>query len=307
MHRLQQFLTTVVLPQTEAYKNFSTNGKDEAKAIMLGVSIVESFLWLHLGTEIGAFPRPASHDIYATYLSPFFQSLVSRDAKARDEMKAYPTYVAHSDRSKGLLQKVASRFASILVEKAMRQEEIFSSEQAGFSQPGRLRPVFQTFLILHSRLVSNRSVETFTYQINFADDDEWRRNWREDCRPEEVMLADVDFRSTSSSICAGYLNLWNYAVKATMVAENFEGDQAVASDLFRLTDRLKEMEQWRINRKSKKASERFDDVRVRIMERLDEESTDSISEVCVREIRNSMDSAFSLWFSAAPMPVPQPV
>jgi predicted transcriptional regulator len=120
------------------------------------------------------------------------------------------------------------------------------------------------------------------------------------------MLADVDGMSVSSSVCAGYLKLWNYAVKATMVAQNLEGDHELSSDLFRLTDRLKEMEQWRINRKSQNLSQRFDDVRIRIMEKLDDESRDSISKVCVKEIRKSMDTAFNFWFSAAATPVLQP-
>ena len=68
---------------------------------------------------------------------------------------------------------------------------------------------------------------------------------------------------------------------------------------------LKEMGRWRINLKHLSSSERFDDVRVRIMEKLDEDAKDDLSRICVKEIRTSMDNAFSFWFSAAPTPVPQ--
>jgi len=271
---------------------------------MLAASVVESFLWLHLGTEIGAFPGTASRDIYQSYLRPFFRSLLSTDAKAREEMEMDRLYVAHSEISDAM-RPMLGRFAFVLLEKAMRQEEIFSSEQAKFSRPERLKAVFQTFLILYSQLTSRRSVELFTYQVNFADAPTWRQNWNKPCTAKEVERADIEHSSISSSICAGYLNLWNYAVKLMMTEQNLRGNAELAADLFRLTDRLKEMGRWRINLKHLSSSERFDDVRVRIMEKLDEDAKDDLSRICVKEIRTSMDNAFSFWFSAAPTPVPQ--
>jgi hypothetical protein len=303
MHRLQQFLTSILLPQIQAYESSVANGKDNAKTIMLSASIVESFLWLHLGTEIGAFPQPASRDIYEAYLTPFFQSLLSTDIKAMSEMKTGPVYVAHSNQSKAVVLRLG-RFATVLVEKAMRREEIFSRELAGFSRPDRLRPVFQTFLILHSHLISRPSVESFTYQVSFADEQTWRHSWKAGCDSEEVMRADTTGGSISSLVCAGYLNLWNYAVKVTTTDQNLKGDPELASDLFRLTDRLKEMGRWRINLKNADTSSRFDDVRVRIMENVESEEKNDISRICSREIRESMNSAFQVWFSAALIPVP---
>jgi CRP-like cAMP-binding protein len=67
--------------------------------------------------------------------------------------------------------------------------------------------------------------------------------------------------------------------------QNLSGDPELSFDLFRLVDRLKQMERWRINLASRKTSQRFDHVRTRMMERLDTEAKDDISEICVKEIR----------------------
>jgi len=74
MHTLQEFLLKNVVPaveqlrQARQHKNLPTTRSAYA-------SVFESFLWLHLGTEIGVFPPEASRAIASAYYGDFFQSL----------------------------------------------------------------------------------------------------------------------------------------------------------------------------------------------------------------------------------------
>lgn len=301
MHRLQQFLSSVLYPQIQTYQK--AKEKNSAKTIMFAASIMESFLWLHLGTEIGAFPQPASRDIYRIYLSPFFSSLSSLATEDS------PLYVTHSHESGSLLY-MFGRFADVLLEKAMRHEEVFSSELAGFSRPDRLVHNFQTFLILHSRLVTRPPVESFTYYVTFADHSTWHQAWNTDCDPGKVELANVGGGTGASSIVAGYLNLWGHAAKVMAIEKDLAQDAALSSDFLRLKDRLAEMRRWRINLRSGATSKRFADIRNRIFDNLTMhalEAEGNASGIYAERIFASIDEVFSFWHSDAPETKPAPV
>ena len=166
MHRLQTFLTEVLFPTLSALSTEATTSKPQQLSLMRR-EVVEHVLWLHLGTEIGAFPYRQSRKIYTAYLGPFFQSLVSRDLDERAAMAAGRVYVAHSEESRALVLGLP-RYANILVEKAMRSEDIFESERLEFRNAQSLSGLFQTLLLLHSRFAVSETVRQFTYDIRAA-------------------------------------------------------------------------------------------------------------------------------------------
>jgi hypothetical protein len=107
MHRLQQFTVGTIAPELDKLRLHPTIENDPSAA-MVSFSMIEAFLWLHLGVEVGAFPTQASDDVYKAYYLPFFQSL-SR---------------AHSFQSSAIYLALPE-FARALIGKAMRQEMPF--------------------------------------------------------------------------------------------------------------------------------------------------------------------------------------
>ena|SRR5713101_1167956 len=124
MHRLEQFVVGILLPNIsqlpkvsdlethpdmferiggseEAFGSLSeaqepAEGEDAAWLGEIRAEIIESFLWLHLGVEIGSFSEEFSRAVYETYLAPFFKSLLSRNRRVLDQMRFDDIYVAHS-------------------------------------------------------------------------------------------------------------------------------------------------------------------------------------------------------------------
>jgi hypothetical protein len=301
MHRLQTWLTVKVEPDLELLEILVSDGRD-AGARMIRAQLVESFLWLHLGAEVGAFPEEAAFGVYAEYFLPFFRSLISKSQRAREEMSGNRIYVAHSRESESLILTFP-RFARILIEKAMREEGVFSTELCDFSNTRSLISTFQTLLLLTSSLDAERSVQQFIFQLNFVLEKTWSESWLEGCDSEQVMAVnDVRNSPPSAITCAGFLRLWGYAASVRDLFENLDNRRGISrEDLFKLRQRVREIQSWRVNLNSAQAAARFDSVRSRIRHGIDEDvRSGTVNSDIAYQVKQSLDDAFAFWFATSP-------
>jgi hypothetical protein len=262
-------------------------------------SLFESFLWLHLGTEIGVFPLQLSAEIASSYYQPFFQSLNARRDNALDEVEfASKLYVYDTPESKDL--KAAFPGFTILIERAMRGEDGLKVQRSEFNSPDSLKPLFKNFLRLASMIRMDPRVRHFTVVSQFATEVEWQNEWRGgDCAPEEVedFAAQVDLKDRSAaSIFAGFLRLWSYSHQLTAMVEMYEHEEIRGEDRFKLVDRIKEILRWRINLRSAETANRFEAVRSALKTNLDRQAMQEGNlKGAVDFIKKSFDSAFAIW------------
>jgi hypothetical protein len=299
MHTLQEFLLKNVVPaveqlrQAQQHKNLPTTRGAYA-------SVLESFLWLHLGTEIGVFPPEASRAIASTYYGDFFQSL----NRPRDEMLekvefASKLYVGDTPESREL--KATFPDFIILIEQAMRGQNAFDAQRNEFRDPVSLKPAFKNFLRLALVLASDPLVQRFTSISQFTDAAEWEAEWRGgDCNSEEVELAgenaELAARPTPAIIFAGFLRLWSYSYQLREMSSMYEGEEIRGDDRFKLLDRVKNILRWRINLRSRELANRFESVRSELKKQLDNQAAETGSlQPSVDFIKDSFDSVFEFW------------
>lgn len=301
MHRLPQFVTGSILPNLSLLEQLLKTD-DIARAAMTRSRLTESLLWLHLGVELGSFPEEASSEVYTTHFIPLFGSLISQREQAREEMRQSRIYVAHSPESEALVLSFP-RFAAVLVEKAMRGEDVFRAERLEFSYAGSLTPAFQALLIMASNLALSRDINAFIYYVNFVDHGTWAELWEQDFGPTEVFATQTELRAPPAAhICAGFLQLWGYATKLKEFFGNLEGRITPSqTDLFKFRQRAREIQSWILNLRSGQVSSRFDEVRRKLNQGLDADvSKGRIGSESAKLVQESMDSAFEFWFAAAP-------
>lgn len=305
MHRLQQFVSRNIISKLESLPqglNIPANlgATGTTWLALTRAELIEAFLWLHLGVELGAFPEEASRDVFSVYLVPFFESLLSPDGSLREEMRSGKIYVAHSTESEALTLPLPY-YAKILVEKAMRGEEVhdlFLTQRAGFENPESLSGVFQTLLILYSRFAAKKAVRQFTYEISFAGQNDWERDWRPECEADEVREADRSGEGSASALTlAGYFSFWDHAAKFEEAFETVEERESVSrSDLFRLRTRTMEIQSWRINLSGRNTSGRFDQVQKRVIKAIKEDAGESaVDSRLTALILESQTQALELW------------
>jgi hypothetical protein len=297
MHRLQNFLFTNVLPPLLAL----SESKEDTRAAMLRSQLAESFLWLHLGVELGSFPEEASEELFRTYFVPWFNSLLSREEGKRQSMRDRSLYVAHSPESEALILTFP-RFASILIEQAMRGENIFLTERNNFRNPNLLSSVFQSLLILTSNFSANPAIEHFILMVNFVDLQTWERQWTADVGAEEELISKEHVvRGLSSPLCVGFVELWRYATRLRELFDDLAGRVEIArSDRFNLRQRAREIQSWNLNLRSAETASRFDQVRRKVMQEIEKELLPYRNDGSAVSIQESIDDAFQFWFSAAP-------
>jgi hypothetical protein len=294
LQRLEQFLIGTLLPSVTRASELLRSG-EASRLAEARSEVVEAFLWLHLGVEVGAFAEEQSGEIYKQYGLPFFESLLLQEFGEREERP--PEYVAHSEESIALLGTLP-RYAAILAEKAMRREEIFGEELLEFDNHDSVHGLFQTLLLFYTSFAANPAVRQFTYELNFADDDAWDRDWETGCSAEDVRKADLSGSgSPIAQTFAGYLAFWGYGAKLREAFENAgEGEEVSASDLFRLRTRTWEIQSWRMNLRSGRAVYRLEKIRQKVEEEIGKEAEQpGIDPECAGLIRRSMDEALELW------------
>jgi hypothetical protein len=299
MHRLQQFIIGDLLPSISNLADAENAGwRAECRA-----EIVEIFLWLHLGVETGSFPALPSKDVYDSYLRPFFDSLLPQDDRLREEMRSGPRYVPHSPESNALILGLP-RYAKILVEMAMRGDDVFAEERSKFANPGSLQGMFQTLLVLYSAFLQSRSARRFTYEVNFANQNEWEKDWQADCSADNVREAESLTSSSAVALTlAGYLTLWGYGANFNEAFHNLEGSREISrSDIFNLRERITQIQSWRIDLRGRQSSDRFEKIKQKIATEVETEiKTLKIDGRCLVSFNESIDSAFELWGVRSPV------
>jgi hypothetical protein len=295
MDRLIHFLDSDLIPEIEGLEQ-SISRADVYASAMYRLFITDGFLWLHLGVEIGAFPKEAAQDCLDEYFRPFFRSLNSPDS---GERSGSPTaYANHSDESWALITAFP-HFAGILIEKAMRGDrDVLSSEQSLFGRPDNLVTMFQSLLLLRDHLRRN-AVRGFVRTVNFVSGEEWQSTWRGTCSPEEVEKAEAtDFAgSTKARIFAGYLILYRYGLQMKDLFDGFADDPLLDStDLLKVRSRVREMLKWLVNLSSRLSSHRLGVVQTELIEALEEQAhTDSnVSLALVSAIQESMEESLDV-------------
>src|SRR5439155_1385075 len=111
--------------------------------------IIESLLFLHVGADVGVFPRESVRLLYPLYIQGFFSTIRSFDPQ--EQAKYGTTYVPHSPESRKIYASLP-HFAGILFEKAMRGEDIFESEPLRLESHLAVGGLCQALLLLYSSI-----------------------------------------------------------------------------------------------------------------------------------------------------------
>lgn len=304
MHTLQEFVLKSALPAIrqlgKARKAVDLPTKRGAYA-----SVFESYLWLHLGSEVAIFPLEPAQSVFASYYSRFFESLNAQEdrlLKESEDLFRSRLYVTDTVESREL--KATFPDFTILIELAMKGENGFRFQRNEFQEPGSLRPMCRNFLRVGLSVASDPLVRSFTNLSQFTDANQWESRWRGgDCNPEQVMTArTLGGKSPDPAvICAGFLKLWGYSYQLRQMSEMYEHENIRSDDRFRLIDRIKTILRWRINLRSTELAARFESVKAMLKRNLDEQVANERVENAeglrnsVEVITKSFDESFDFW------------
>jgi hypothetical protein len=294
MHRLQQFAVGTILPEWErVVVNWQL--QDESELPMMALLVIESFLWLHLGVELGAFPRKASEDVYLFYYAPFFQWLKSYSGD-RKQGPGQPPFLESSPYL-GLPE-----FAQVLVRKGTGEGQPLYDQPSGIGERPRLIVPFQSLLILYSRLCRDEAVRRFLYGIGFQTRDDWGKQWIKPCTAEDLFNAvESAEASPAAMVLAGYMRLCEYARNTNEVLDNIEGLGILDRPrLFEFKDRIRNIQAWRLSLSSGDTANRFEQVRERVSKMIDEELTSLGLEGDVKRVQELLENSLNLLFDFAP-------
>jgi hypothetical protein len=302
MHTLQEFVLTNVVPAIEEVRNAQAHN-DLAMRRAAHANVFESFLWLHLGTEIGVFPAEPSREVFSTYYADFFKSL-NREQDRLLDVVAFRSRLYVYDTPESTELKSAFPDFTKLIEQSMRGNDVFNVQRNEFRDPDSLRPIFNNFLRMASVFASDPLILRFVLICQFSDARAWDNEWHGgDCVSEEVALAGEtgEYEGSSSAIiCAGFLRLWSYSHQLREMSNMYEKESIESVDRFKLIDRIKNNLRWRINLRSREVANRFESVRREIKKRLHGEAAESGNlRTSVDFIVNSMDTAFEVWLRHA--------
>ncbi|MCU1304951.1 MAG: hypothetical protein JWQ87_5235 [Candidatus Sulfotelmatobacter sp.] len=304
MYTVQEFVKRAVAPaiqgvMTAQERQFLPEQRRAQAAVF------ESFLWLHLGNEVGALPSKAVAETYENYYKDFFRNLNARkDPTLEQEQDLFRSKLYVNDTAQSRELKATFPNFVILIEKAMRGEDVFTAQRNRFRDPEALRPIFKNFLRLATTLASDPLLQEFTSLFQFADPREWAKQWGSgECTAEQVALAEdePDKVPRAAVVYVGYLRLWSYTHQLRQMAELYEQDRSISSDdRFKLIDRAKEILGWRINLTSLEASKRFEQVASSLKAKLDQQAEEQPDlQAAVDELKRSFDTVFQFWFSFA--------
>jgi hypothetical protein len=295
MNEIIEVIDSELVPELDELAISAVSGLPE-KSAMHRLFIADALVWMHLGVEIGVFPMDAAIECFNVYFGPFFESL--RPEEPKDVIDTPGSYVSHSNESWRLLNAFP-RFSQVLIEKAMRGESgLFLDEQSLFSYPDRLIPVFQSLSILRDQLRRN-AVRAFVRALNFFSSAEWATLWDRDCSPDDVARAEAIDHQDPDKACVicGYLILYRYGLHTKYLLETFS-PRLDSTDMFKVTNRLREMSKWIINLSSRVSSDRLALVQTEVVERLERQATGNDARL-VSAVQRSMEE--SLGFIGVPM------
>jgi hypothetical protein len=295
MHRLQQFVVGTILPEWERVV-VNRELSDQSELPMMAVLVIEGFLWLHLGVELGAFPREASEDVYLFYYPPFFRWL-----------KSYreTTQIGRDQRS--FLQSAPYLglpvFARVLVSKGIDEGQPLYDQPSGVGEIAGLIGPLQSLLILYSRLCRDTAVRRFLYGIGFQGPDDWRMQWNEQCTAEDLFNAvESTDASPTAMVLAGYIKLCEYARNTNEVMINIEGLGILDSARsFQFRDRIRNIHAWRLDLSSGHTAERFEQIREKVRRMVDQELTSLGLDGDVKRVQELLESSLERFFQLEPV------
>jgi hypothetical protein len=294
MHRLQQFAVGTILPEWERVI-VNRELQDESELPMMALLVIESFLWLHFGVELGAFPRKASEDVYLFYYAPFFRWLKSYNG-ARQHGRGQPPFLESSPYL-GLPE-----FARVLVRKGTGEGQPLYDQPSGVGERPRLIVPFQSLLILYSRLCRDTAVRRFLYGIGFQSPDDWGKQWSELCTAEDLFNAVESAEAPPAAmVLAGYMKFCEYVRNTNEVLDNIESLGILDRPrLFEFKDRIRNIQAWRLDLSSGDTAKRFEQVRERVNKMIDEELTSLGLEVDVKRVQELLENSLNLLFALEP-------
>jgi hypothetical protein len=304
MHILQEFVLERIDPLSVAMKEDTEASRSTKRRRR--ADFFESFLWLHLGAEIGAFPFDVAATVYTAYFEQFFSALNAPTSdtlqQTRDIFRSQ-LYVYDTPESRELKASFPNHV--ILIEKAMRGEDILRAQLSYFSSSGALRPLFNNLLFLSIRLAADRAVRRFVEAVQFFDEKEWDEWWDSGkCDPDEIVLyaegATVEHKAAIAF--AGYLTVWRTTYQFQQLFESCEKDYNLSSDdRFKLSDRVRDMVRWRMSLTNLIASQRFDAIASRLKTNLDAQARKDVEfQPVVNQIKESFDKVFQFWLERSP-------
>jgi hypothetical protein len=294
MHRLQNFVTTELVPELDALERAYVEQEFDEVA-MLQSFLAEKFLWLHLGTEIGAFPPPDAAAVFDSYLAPFFRQ---NPPGGEGFFLSQGVRLSFTPFAHYLFERAL--FFSNLPLKAVGDEEIkkeiFGAQQVIFEEPKTLTGLFQTHLLLRGHVWRNPAVRWFIRALNFSTQEFWNSIWDQDCSPEQVIDAysETDPKPKKALMYAGFLGMFRYGAQVRQLGESIPDDRILAHyDVLKLLSRIREIQGWTINLRSGEVSQRFESVRQGLSQALQSQSyvDENVTEEIVVEIEKSVNDA----------------
>jgi hypothetical protein len=294
MHRLQQFVVGTILPELERAVG-GRDSRDDNDVSMTALLVIEGFLWLHLGVELGAFPREASEDVYSYYYSSFFDWLKSY-SETRQTGSTPPPFLESSSYL-GL-----PTFARNLVSIGIRGGQPLYDQPSGVGERPDLVDPFQSLMILYSRLCRNSAVRRFLYGIGFQDSDDWTIQWNEQCTAMDLFEA-VDSSDASPTatamVLAGYVSLCEFARNMEEVLNNIEGLAILDSaQLFQFKDRIRNIHAWRLNLSSGVTVKRFEQVQGKIKKMVEQVLRDEKFDDEIKSVQGLLDNSLDLFLES---------
>ena len=292
MHRLQQFVVGTILPEWERVVGGRGLGND-SELPMRALLVIESFLWLNLGVELGAFPPEASEDVYSYYYPPFFGWLKSYSETRQSGSKPPP--FLESAPYLGL-----PTFARNLVSIGLHGGRPLHDQPSGVGEkPGLVDP-FQSLLILYSQLCRNSAARRFLYGTGFQGPDDWEIQWNEQCTAADLFNAvETSDASPAAMVLAGYVKLCEYARNVQEVLNNIEGLAILDSArLFQFSDRIRNIHAWRLNLSSGITVKRFEQVQGKIKKMVEQVLRDEKFDDDTKSVQGLLENSLDLFFQS---------
>jgi hypothetical protein len=296
MHRLQEFTIGAIVPEWDKLMNHSR--KDESELPMMTLLTIEALLWLHLGVELGAFPRRTGEDVSRFYYAPFFKWLDSYN-RATEQARIGPPFLESAS------YLSLPEFARVLVRKGINQNLSLDDQPSGVGERNGMIAPFQSLLILYSLLRRDAAVRRFLYGIGFQSPDEWREQWSRACTAEDLFKAvESEEASPVAMVLAGYMRFCEYARNTNDVLDNIEGLGILDRPrFFEFKDRVRSMQAWRLNLSSGATAKRFEQVRERVSDMIARELTNLKLKDEVERAQRLLEKSLNLLFDLEPVTV----
>jgi hypothetical protein len=238
---LDFFIADRLSPILQDFSFFDKLAKKQATFV--AAELLESFLWIHLGVQLNYFPLGAARRVMYEFFPPFLR--------------------AHQMMSKAAVFETA--FGSPL-------RNIWDSEFSGnlaLFSTGRLweeskvpeegAELFRKCYTYANEFVQNEETRPFVQGIVLAQDTEWRQAVdKNKLVPDvETVEGDREFSSAAHWATPGVIGTVEYLRTSAQVNIPWEEQGTPSKSLVALRQRLREIQQWRLNFANRGYRDRF--------------------------------------------------